>query len=209
MFEFGGGAVLINLISAAPKCKEIVFSDFREDNREWVKCWLRNDPSAFNWQPFFSYIVGTLEGGMEKNIEKRKELLRNKVKAVVPCDIFQPEPVEDKGPYDIVSSFLCLEYVCPTTEEYREAIAKLAHLVKPGGALLMLTDEDVQSWDVAGKKLKTAPISREFLRESLEFAGFSNITITFLPFESMPKSVAETLTNSTSAMFTVATKKLC
>lgn len=70
----------------------------------------------------------------------------------------------------------------------------------------MLADEDVASWDVAGKKLKTAPISRQFLRESLELAGFNHITIDFLPWESMPASVAETLTNSTSAMFIVATK---
>ena len=206
LLEFGGGAVVINLISAAPKCKEITFTDFREDNREWMKRWLKKDSMAFNWQPFFSYVVCTLEGGTEKDIEERKELVRSAVKAVVPCDILQPVPVEDKGPYDIVSSFLCLEYVSMTGKEYSEGVAKLAQLVKPGGTLLMLVDENVQSWIPDGNEFKTHPISREFLRESLELAGFKHITMDFLPREAMPAGVWETLPSIKSAMFTVATK---
>ena len=34
LLEFGGGAVVSYLISAAQKCKEIVFGEFRVDNRE-------------------------------------------------------------------------------------------------------------------------------------------------------------------------------
>ena len=205
LLEIGGGSVVSNLISAAPKCKEIVFGEFREDNRERVKCWLRKDPSAFNWQPFFSYVVGTLEEGSGQNIKERMDLLRNIVK-VVPCDIFQPEPVEDMGPYDILSTVLCLEYVCMTNEEYRESVTKLAHLVKPGGTLLMQIDENVHTWVHSGKTFSTNPISREFVREVLESAGFTHITIDFLQPESMPAGVLETVLNITSSMFIVATK---
>ena len=205
LLEFGGGAVVCNLISPVVKCKEIVFAEFIEDNRERVKCWLRKDPSAFNWQPFFSYVVGTLEGGTEKNIEERKELLRKIVK-VVPCDIFQEHPVEDKGPYDIVSSVLCLEYVCMTNEEFRESVSKLASLVKPGGTLLMQVDENVHTWTYRGKMRKLNPISRDLMREVLESAGFTHITIDFLQPQSMPVEVVETLLGITNAMFIVATK---
>ena len=99
-----------------------------------MKSWLRKDPSAFNWQEFFSYVVYTLEGGTEKAMDERKELVQNVVKAVVPCDILQSEPLKDKGPYDIVSVSLCLKGVCRTNEEFREDFSKLACLVKPGGA---------------------------------------------------------------------------
>ena len=206
LLEFGGGAVMSNLISAATKCKEIVFGEFKEDNRERVKHWLRNNPSAFNWQLFFSYVVGTLEGGTEENIEERKELLRKTVKAVVPFDIFKADPVEDKGPYDIVSSVLCLEYVCMTNEEFRESVSKLASLVKPGGTFLMQADENVHTWAYCGKTFKTYSISRNFVREVLESTGFTHITIDYLQRKSMPEEVLETLLGVTSGMFIVATK---
>ena len=205
LLEFGGGPVVSNLISAAPKCREIVFGEFEEDNREGINLWLRKDPLAFNWQPFFSYVVGTLEGGTEENIEERKELLRNTVKTVVPFDVFQADPVKDKGPYDIVTSSLCLEYIGVTKEQYMESIAKVAHLVKPGGILLMQAHENVHSWTHAGRTIKLNPISREFLREVLESAGLSQIRMECLPLESMKAEDLESVPGFTNLMFVVAT----
>ena len=206
VLEFGGGPVLSNLISAAPRCKEIVFGEFREDNREHVNLWLKKDPSASNWEPFFTHVVCTLEGGTYTDVQERKEILRNTIKTVVPCDIFQPEPVADKGPYDIVTSCLCLEYVCQSTEDYKEGVAKLARLLKPGGTLLMQSDENVDAWTFADVKMQTHPISREVLREALESAGFSHITIDTLPHESLPADVLEAVSNITSTVFVTATK---
>ena len=204
--EFGGGTSVSNLISAATKCKEIVFSEFSESKREWISRWLRNDPSTFNRQPLFSYVVCTLEGGMENEIEERMELVRNVVKAVVPCDIFQPEPVEDKGPYDIVSTSLCLEYMCLTNEEYRDCVTKLAHLVKPGGNFLMQVHENVHSQIHAGESLKVNPISKEIVREILLSAGFCHIITEFLPRKSLSADVLEKTPDITSVMFIAATK---
>ena len=206
LLEFGGGAVVSNLISAAPKCKEIVFGEFEQDNRDGVNLWLSKDPSAFNWQSFFSYVVGTLEGGTEENIEERKELLRKTVKAVVPFDIFQANPLEDKGPYDIVTSSLCLEYVGLTKEQYMESVAKMAHLLKPGGIFVMEVHEGVYSWAVAGRTIDQNPISRELLREALESAGLSQIKMEIQPRESLQAEDLDNLSGLTSLMFVVATK---
>ena len=206
LLEFGGGAVLSNLISAAPKCKEIVFGEFEEDNRDAVNLWLSKDPSAFNWQLFFSYVVGTLEGGTEENIEERKELLRKTVKAVVPFDIFQADPSEDKGPYDIVTSALCLESICFTKEQYMESVAKMAHLLKPGGVVAMEVFEGVNSWVIAGRTIDRNPISRELLREALESAGLSQIKMEIQPCESLQAKELDTIPGLTSLMFVVATK---
>ena len=206
VLEFGGGPAVSSLISAAPKCKEIVFGEFSEDNREHVNLWLNKNNSAFNWEPFFNYVVCTLEGGTAIDALERKETLRSAIKAVVHCDIFQPEPVADQGPYDIVTSCLCLEYVCQSTEDYREGIAKLARLLKPGGTLLMQTDENVDGWIFAGRKMQTHSISREVLTEALQSAGFSHIAIDTLPYDSLPADVLETVSNITSTVFVTATK---
>ena len=207
LLEFGGGGVVSNLISAVPKCKGVVYGEFREDDREAINRWLRKDPSAFNWQPFFSYVVRTLEGGTEKDIEERKELLRNTVKAVVPFDIFQAVPLEDKGSYDIVTSALCLEYLGLTKKQYKESVTKVAHLVKPGGIFLMQVHENVHSWMHADKVIAGTPISREFLRETLESAGFSQIRECVIPRESLPAQVVEIVLDITSFMFIAATKE--
>ena len=206
LLEFGGGAVVSNLISAAPKCKEIVFGEFREDNRESINQWLRKDPLAFNWHQFFSYVVGTLEGETEENIEERKELLRNTVKAVVPFDIFQAHPLENEGPYDIVTSALCLEYLGLSKKQYVESIAKMAQLVKSGGIFLIQAHENVHSWVTDYETMEQNPISREVVREALELAGFSQIRMEFLPREALSEQNLEILPGLTSLMFIVATK---
>ena len=206
LLEFGGGAVVSNLISAVPKCKEIVFGEFREDNRDGINQWLRKDPSAFNWHHFFSYVVGTLEGGTEENVEERKELLRNTLKAVVPFDIFQADPLEDKGPYDIVTSALCLESLGLTLKQYTECVAKVASLVKSGGIFLLQSHENAHTWVTEYNTIEQTPISREFLREALELAGFSQIRMEFLPREAWNEQSLKIVTGITSKMFVVATK---
>lgn len=52
-----------------------------------------------------------------------------------------------------------------TSEEYREGVAKLAQLVKPGGTVLTVVDENVQAWVTAGKKFKTHPVNFERVSE--------------------------------------------
>lgn len=109
---FGSGPALSHFISTAPKCKETVLAEFADDCHELINLWLKDDPSAFDWQPFFSYVMCTLEGGTERDIKEREELLRSFLKAVIPCDIFESQPLEDSGPFDIIFSGLCLEYMC-------------------------------------------------------------------------------------------------
>lgn len=53
LLEYAGGPVVYYLGSAAPHVKEVVFSDYLEANREAVKQWKENHPSAFDWSPYF------------------------------------------------------------------------------------------------------------------------------------------------------------
>ena len=65
-----------------------------------------------------------------------------------------------QGPYNIVTTCLCLEYVCQSIEDDREGLAKLARLLKPGGTLLLMqSDENVDAWIFAGMMIQTHPIS--------------------------------------------------
>ena len=87
-----------------------------------------------------------------------------------------------------------------------ESIAKVAHMLKPGGILLMQVHEGVHSWVVAGKTIDQNPISVELLREAFESAGLSQIRMEFLPLESLEVEGLETTPGFTGLMFVVATK---
>ena len=207
VLDFGGGPALSHLISAAPKCKEVVFAEFADDCREQINLWLKKDPSAFDWRPFFSYVVCTLEGGTEKDMEEREETLRSIFKAVIPCDVFKPQPLEDTGPYDVIFCGFCLEYVCPSKDSYRESVAKLARLLKPGGTLFMRVGENSQSFTHRGKMVKSLPVSRQLTCESLESAGLSLVTMDILPPEAMPVFIIELVPGITSEFCVAATKR--
>ena len=207
VLNFGGGPVVCHLISAAPKCKEVVFAEFTDDCREQVNLWLKKDPSAFDWRPFFSYVVRTLEGGTEKDIVEREETLRSILKSVIPCDIFKPQPLDDIGPYDIIFTSYCLDSVCPSNDSYRESVSKLARLLKPGGTFLMHGAENCHYFKLDGKKVKTNPVSRELTCKSLESAGLSLITMDTLPIASVSAEMKKVTDGADSILCVAATKR--
>ena len=62
--------------------------------RDSAKKWLMEDPEAFNWSPYFSYVVEKLENKSKEEAEEREEQARRLVKAVVHCDIRETPPIE-------------------------------------------------------------------------------------------------------------------
>ncbi len=110
ILDYGCGPSLANEISATAKASEIVMADYCTPNREFVKKWLQ-DPAMYDFSSYFKHVVQNLEGGSEQDTARREVELRNKVKAVVPCDITKDQFIAEgyEGPYDVVMSFLCLE----------------------------------------------------------------------------------------------------
>ena len=143
ILDYGTGPAILTTISAATKASEIVLSDYSEVCRIALYQWLAGDSEAFDWSPYFSYVVKELEGNGEGNgdeeVAKRQTLVRNLVKAVVKCDLTQNSPIEPgyEQPYDVVISSLCIEAVIKSKDEYQPMLEKLVSLVKPGGHLLL------------------------------------------------------------------------
>ena len=142
ILDYGCGPSIGLSISAAAKASEIVLADYAPASRAYVQKWLDKDPSLCNyWSPFFKYIVETLEGGTEEEAVQREEIIRDKIKAVVSCDmtkdIFIEESYNEKNAYDTVMSFLCLETASKDLTSYKCGMEKLASLVKKGGYLLL------------------------------------------------------------------------
>ena len=186
VLDYGCGPVVANIISAVGLMDldvQCVLAEFTEISRKAIQQWLDDEPAAaWDWSPYFKYVIHTLEGKDEKDALKREKLLRQAIKGVVPCDITQDPLIakEFKGPYDIVMSILCIENGCLTQDDYRAAIWKVVGLIKNGGTLLLYSTvrnkEGQGYYHIGKKKYIQVALPVRFIESTLEEAGFVDIT---------------------------------
>lgn len=209
VIDVGSGPIIAYVISAVTKASELVFAEYTEKNREEIQRWIACHPDAHNWGSYFEFIVKELEGKGDEEVSVRAQQLRQIIKAVIPCDITRDPPVESAffGPYDIVTSSLCLEAACSTKDDYIKAVARLWKLLKDGGRLLLQCVDGastIHHYIAGNQKFTSLSATPTLIRTALEKAGFHDIAITQLP-----KIIVECEKgiNGCSAMyFVVATK---
>ena len=192
VLDYGTGPSLQETFLLAGKASEIVLSDYSAANRKTLQSWLDGEPDAFEWRPIFQRTMSELEGGRsrEGDVTERIEKIRHVVKAVVRCDITQDPPIE-RGydvQYDVINSYFCLCVATKTHEEYREGIAKLAKLVKPGGVLMIYESAHetchLATYRICNRELRYVAVTNDFLLRAFRDAGFSQVTVRFTEFES-------------------------
>ena len=193
ILDFGCGPNPIYQISASMFASEIVMAEYTEKNRLFLQQWLSRDAAAHDWSPFFDLVVREWEGKTERDAREREDLVRSKIKAVVPCDITRDPPIADeyKGPYDVVFSSLCLEVASKTEEEYTAGVAKLASLVKPGGKLVLYSvfsrnessGEHSSFYSVGSEIFVAFYLSQDKMFSTLTAAGLHDIHIATLSRE--------------------------
>ena len=194
VLDYGSGPSILGAISAAPVAKEIVLSDFVENNRIAVEKWLAGDSKAFDWTSYFKYVINDLEGLGSEKVKEREELIRNKVKAVVACDVNKHPPIEEEycREYDVVMCCLVLQCATQSKAEFEAGMKRLATLVKPGGLFLfvgVIRTAEVGFYVVANKRFRSYGVSHEMAKETMEKAGFSDIKQESIPAKNDDKSV--------------------
>ena len=190
VLEIGTGPSIAYSISIAPYASKIVLAEYAAPNRAALTAWLEKRKDAYNWKPYFKMIVTEIEGKDEKEVEKRVTMVREKVKAVVPCDITKDRtiPQEYMCQYDIVQSFLCLQAACQTKEECFASIARMASLVKPGGKIILYSAEQEEIrgkcfYLVGSEMFFGLPLSKASVVKAIEDARFCDVKLSALPRE--------------------------
>ena len=213
VLDIGIGPCIDQLVSVAPYASQIILADYAPSNRAALTAWLESKKEARDWTPHFKKIITEVEGKDEMEIEERMSMVREMVKAVVPCDITKDPllPQEYLHHYDIVQSFLCLQAACETMEDCFACIARMASVVKPGGkiALYFIDHKEVKGmpgkcyYFVGSETFFSLPISAPSVIKALECAGLHDIKLTTEP--------ADPLTNEAryyhGFYFVSATKK--
>jgi hypothetical protein len=187
ILEFGGGPSIYSLVSAAPYAEGIVFTDYVDRNRAVAESWKNKEIHAPNYRPLIEYVVTTIEGQGMEEVEQRQQLLRDKIVAIVPCDVREDPPVAvPAGPekYDVLSTHFCLVTACESIEMYRDGLRKLASLVRPGGYILASEAVGASFYMLGGVKFPDLTLDKDVIRQALVDAGFSrDICFYSLPME--------------------------
>ncbi|XP_078578133.1 nicotinamide N-methyltransferase-like [Branchiostoma floridae x Branchiostoma japonicum] len=139
LIDVGCGPVLSQLISASRFFSEIVCAEYSESGRAEIEKWVAEDPGAFDWSGYVQYFCD-MEGTRDIWKERQKQL-RQAIKAVIPCDIHKPNPIEplQMEPFDVVITLYCLEAACSDRESYTKAVRNVSTLLKSGGTLILQT----------------------------------------------------------------------
>lgn len=201
LIDIGSGPTIYQLLSACESFKEIIATDYSDQNLQELEKWLKKEPGAFDWSPVTAHVC-ELEGNRMKRTEK-EEKLRRVVKQVLKCDVTQRRPLGAVSlpPADCLLSTLCLDAACPDLPAYRAALRNLSSLLKPGGYLVLLDALKSSYYMIGEQRFSSLSLDREAVEAAVREAGY-----TIEQFEVISQSYPPTMANNEGLFSLVARK---
>ncbi|KAJ6651700.1 hypothetical protein lerEdw1_020702, partial [Lerista edwardsae] len=171
LIDIGCGPCIHQHLSACGSFREIIATDYTDQNREELQRWLRKEPGAFDWSPVVKYVC-ELEGDREKWAEK-EELLRGTIKQVLKSDVTLPNPLAPVvlPPADCLLSSFCLESACKDLPAFCSALRNISSLLKPGGHLVLASIQET-FYVVGQRRFSCLFLERKVLEDAVAQAGF-------------------------------------
>jgi hypothetical protein len=145
VLEFGGGPCLWPSFLLAQYFDEIWFCDYTPSNLQCVQDWLDEKPNAFDWKPYFNFMLD-IKKGHHHDKDEYEARLRSALRKgkIFRCDIHDSnllflDECERNQQFDMIFTCACLEAACLTHDMFKQTIHRLGNLLKPDGILLLLT----------------------------------------------------------------------
>ncbi|CAI8053139.1 Indolethylamine N-methyltransferase [Geodia barretti] len=174
LLDFSGGPVILDYVSAAPHVSEIVHSAYKEDERKEIELWKNDNKDAHDWSPYVKYVVNEIEGLKgDAAWQERVALLRSKLK-VVSCNVYNEHPItptEDENSFSIICTTNALEAACKTYEDFKGIMKKLVKMLRLGGYIIIVFDEEETFYCVMESKWANLTLSLAQVQEAVEEAG--------------------------------------
>lgn len=175
ILEVGGGATLYQLMSAALRAREIVFTDALSENLAEVRAWIARDPKAFSWQRYITYVA------MQEN-KKPAALevqIRRVLKKIETLNVLAPGAAwrGEQKKFDVVSSHFCPESITSNRREFLYAFDTIASFVKPKGALVMSFLKEATEYHAGTHSFPAYSIDEDDIRQLFKKKGFQFIEI--------------------------------
>ncbi|KAM8817244.1 nicotinamide N-methyltransferase [Rhynchonycteris naso] len=201
LIDIGSGPTIYQLLSACESFKEIIATDYTDQNLQELEKWLKKEPGAFDWSPVVAYVC-EVEGNRGKEQEK-EEKLRRAVTQVLKCDVTQRQPLGSASlrPADCLLSTLCLHAACPDLPAYRAALRNLGSLLKPGGHLVLVDALNSSYYMIGEQRFSSLRLGREAIKAAVTEAGY-----TIKQFEVVSQSYSLAMSNNEGLFFLVGQK---
>ncbi|XP_073094745.1 indolethylamine N-methyltransferase [Manis javanica] len=201
LIDIGTGPTIYQLLSACEAFREIIATDYTEQNLQELERWLKKEPGAYDWSSVVQYVC-ELEGDRSRWQEKEARL-RSTVTRLLRCDVTKPHPLgtAQVPPADCVLSLLALESACPDVDTYRAAVQGLVSLLKPGGHLVTVVVLHAESYMVGSKNFFGLYLEKETVEKAVEEAGCQVLKCNYCP-----NSYSKALCTSDGICFVVARK---
>ncbi|XP_066101203.1 nicotinamide N-methyltransferase [Saccopteryx bilineata] len=201
LIDIGSGPTIYQLLSACESFKEIVATDYTDQNLRELEKWLKKEPGAFDWSPVVAYVC-EVEGNRGKEQEK-EEKLRRAVTQVLKCDVTQSQPLGTASlpPADCLLSTLCLHAACPDLPAYRAALRNLGSLLKPGGHLVLVDALNSSYYMIGEQRFSSLCLGRDAIKAAVTEAGYA-----IKQFEVVSQSYSLAVSNNEGLFFLVGQK---
>lgn len=174
LLDFGGGPTIYPLISAVTRVDEVHLSDYLPANLDEVRRWLDRDPLAFDWDPFIEQVLEIETGrpGSPEAVEERAHRIRGRVTRLLSCDASRSPPLDSEAaPYDVVQTNFCAESATAHSETWRQFMANILSLLKPGGWLVMSALRGASCYAVGSRHFPAVEIYEDDLLELFTRSG--------------------------------------
>ncbi|KAL3871283.1 hypothetical protein ACJMK2_039290 [Sinanodonta woodiana] len=131
------------------------------------------------------------EGTGLMSMEERQDLLREKVRNIVFCDITQPNPtastVVDGVTFDAITCSNCLEVASFTLDDYAQSVRNICTLLKPGGYFVLEGCLEISFYRLGDQLYECYPIKENDLQDIVQKAGLEIISMKVLNYTPRPE----------------------
>ncbi|XP_065907788.1 nicotinamide N-methyltransferase-like [Dysidea avara] len=205
LLEVGGGPSIYTYVSAVPYVAKIYHADYLKANLNEVSMWINKDPDAFDWSPYFKYVIQKLESKTSfDDVLEREDKLRGLLH-VLPCDIKADVIVPAvKVPVDILGSSFCFGSCFDSLEDYKIGLKKVYDMITPNGFFVSQTTLELTWYRFEDKRYHTSfSLSLEDVEQYYKEIGFD---ILHADFWTNPMEVRNIMSDAGGFGFIVARK---
>lgn len=176
--EFGCGPTIHHLSPLVPFVDQVTLADCNADNLDAIRLWLGRSEDAFDWD---AWLASMLEielccsvPNAVHHLPARKQAIRRMVRELKQADILRARPLGHALPFDLVTSYYCIEAVGTERAQWADCLGTLCSLVAPGGALLLSALRLARHYSVAGRTFRVMSVDAEDFETELPRHGFAS-----------------------------------